>query len=397
LVVALLVQLSLGANTVDDDSFDKDPKNVTEIIRDYGYPCEDHLTPPTIDGWQLSIQHIPYGRKNANMTRKGVVFFQHGLTDTSVGVCLNPPFASLSFILADNGYDVWLGNNRGNGVSMINTMHSKHSKEFWDFSWDDMGRVDMPAQINYVLEQTGAKKLTYIGHSEGTIQAFAGFLANASLVDNVNLYVALAPVAYVQYVESLIVKALADLNTQDIFFLLGVKEFNLPDAINILLPGVCTIDPSLCKFVIDLITGPTTYLNDSREGYYLHYEPNPTSVKNMAHWAQGVRAGTFARYDYGKEGNIQHYDQPTPPEYDLTKFPTMEQLPMALFAGGQDYLADPKDVERLLSLLPSPPYVKYEETYAHLDPLIGTNAYEWIYPIILEMLEKVWVTNQTIV
>jgi len=395
--VFVLVFVSAACCVVSSPSIDldKDPKNVSEIIRDYGYPCEDHLTPPTSDGWKLSIQRIPYGKKNTNQTRKGVVFFQHGLTDSSVGVTLNPPFQSLSYILADNGYDVWLGNNRGNGYSMENIHYTHRDKEFWDFSWDEMATIDMPAQISYVLEQTGQSKLTYIGHSEGTIQAFAGFLANSSLVNNVNLYVALAPVAYVQYVESIIVKALAALRTEDIFFLLGVKDFNLPNAINALLPGFCTIDPGLCKFSIDLICGPTTYLNTSREGYYLHYEPNPTSVKNMAHWAQGVRAGTFAKYDYGKKGNIQHYDQPTPPEYDLTKFPTQTELPMALFAGGEDYLADPKDVERLLSLLPTPPFVKYESTYAHLDPLIGTNAYEWIYPIILQLLDQIWVEGRT--
>jgi len=89
-----------------------------------------------------------------------------------------------------------------------------------------------------------------------------------------------------------------------------------------------------------------------------------------------------------RKKNIEHYNQPEPPQYDLTRFPTT--LPTALFAGGQDYLADPKDVQRLLTLLPNPPFVHYEETYAHLDPLIGINAYERIYPIILQMLGNVW-------
>jgi len=248
--------------------------------------------------------------------------------------------------------------------------------------------IDLPSQINYVLQQTGVEKLTYIGHSEGTIQAFAGFIHNTTLAERVNLYVALAPVAYVQYVESIVIKVLAFLNTQDIFLLLGVKEFSLPGVIEILLPGICNVLPNECKFIVDLITGPTTYLNTTREPFYLHYEPNPTSVKNMCHWAQGVRKGTFSMYDYGKKGNIQHYDQPDAPEYDLTQFP--KELPVALFAGGQDYLADPKDVQRLLTLLPVPPFVHYEETYAHLDPLIGTNAYQRIYPLILDMLERVW-------
>jgi pimeloyl-ACP methyl ester carboxylesterase len=305
---------------------------------------------------------------------------------------MNYPNEALPYILADAGFDVWLGNNRGNGVSTINVKYGKHTQEYWDFSWDEMALIDLPSQINYVLQQTGVQQLSYIGHSEGTIQAFSGFVANTTLASQVNLYVALAPVAYVQYVESLIIQALAALRTEDIYFLLGIKEFTLPGAIDILLPGVCTIDPEGCEFIISLLCGPTTYLNDTRISYYSRYEPNPTSVKNMAHWAQGVRAGTFSMYDYGKQGNIQHYNQPQAPQYNLAEFP--KTLPTALFCGGKDYLADPKDVERLLTLLPTPPFVHYEENYAHLDPLIGINAYQRIYPIILEMLDNIWV-NQT--
>ena len=33
--------------------------------------------------------------------------------------------------------------------------------------WDEMGMYDIPAELNYVLEVTGQKKLTYIGHSMG--------------------------------------------------------------------------------------------------------------------------------------------------------------------------------------------------------------------------------------
>jgi hypothetical protein len=34
-------------------------------------------------------------------------------------------------------------------------------------------------------------------------------------------------------------------------------------------------------------------------------------------------------YDYGEQGNMQHYNQSTPPQYDLTTIP--QSLPIALF------------------------------------------------------------------
>jgi pimeloyl-ACP methyl ester carboxylesterase len=334
------------------------------------------------------MQRIPHGKNGTSGS--GVVYFQHGLTDCSVGICLNPPYQSLAFLLADHGYDVWLGNNRGNGYSMINNNYNHREKEFWDFSWDQMALIDFPSMIAYVKNATGQEKITYIGHSEGTIQAFAGLVANNSVADSLNLFIALAPVAYVQYVESPILQALAKLHAEDIFLLLGVKEFSLPGAIQKLLPGICTTDPSLCTFVVDLLCGPTTYFNQTRSPYYSRYEPNPTSVKNMVHWSQNIRDGAFQQFDYeSKEKNEQHYNQPTPPQYELQYFPT--SLPLALFTGGEDYLADPKDVDRLVAMLSQKPFlVHYEPTYAHLDPLLGTNAYTEIYPIILQLVANVW-------
>ncbi len=36
-------------------------------------------------------------------------------------------------------------------------------------SWDEMAKYDLPANIDYVLNITGAQQLTYIGHSEVTL------------------------------------------------------------------------------------------------------------------------------------------------------------------------------------------------------------------------------------
>jgi len=356
-------------------------RNVSEIIRGYGYPCEEHSA-PTDDGWLLSMQRIPHGIHNTQAT-KGAVLFVHGLTDSSVGICLNPPSESLAFILADNGYDVWLGNNRGNGYSMKNTRYTPEQAEFWDFSWDEMAQYDLPGQINYVLKITGEAKLSYIGHSEGTIQGFAGFL-NKDLASKAKIFIALAPVAFVGNQEVVILKELAKLHGEAILNLLGVREFYLPNVIEKILPGICRLDPAICEDVLTLLLGPFTYANESRDSYYLTYEPNPTSVKNIAHWAQGVRTGAFEHYDYGTQGNLQHYNQATPPAYNLKEFPA--DLPVALFAGGSDYLADPTDVRALIAQLPKAPTVHIEPDYGHMDPLWGTNANTKIYPLILNLL-----------
>jgi len=369
LFISLLFSLSFAVPTSD-------------IIRGWGYPCEDHNA-TTTDGWNLSLQRIPHGIKNTVAT-KGVVFFQHGLADTSVGACLNPPNEALPFILADNGYDVWLGNNRGNGYSMSNNHFTPKQPGFWNFTWDDMAQYDLPANINYILSVTKQNQLYYIGHSEGTTQAFAGFL-DAKLASKVKLFVALAPVAYIGNMKSEIMVALSELRADEIEMLFGALDFHVPEAIHMLFPDLCFLDPSLCDQVFDLLFGPSLNLNNSRLSYYVTYEPNPTSTKNIAHWAQGVRSGAFCKYDYGYQGNMRQYGQPTPPEYKLQNFP--KNLPVALFTGSNDVLADPQDAALLLSQLPGTAYVHNEPSYAHMDFLWSPDAKEKIYPLILKLLQ----------
>ena len=54
-----------------------------------------------------------------------------------------------------------------------------------------------------------------------------------------------------------------------------------------------------------------------------------TSTKNMLHWFQLIQSHLLTKYDYGKKGNMEHYGQNTPPEYDISKLHT----PVALISG----------------------------------------------------------------
>ena len=78
------------------------------------------------------------------------------------------PEVAPALVLARAGYDVWMGNNRGTFYSQNHTTLSNKDKEYWQFSWEEMGTKDTPAVIDYILEMTGADKINYLGHSEGT-------------------------------------------------------------------------------------------------------------------------------------------------------------------------------------------------------------------------------------
>jgi pimeloyl-ACP methyl ester carboxylesterase len=150
------------------------------------------------DGWTLDIFRVPHGRQSRAAGALGPpVLVQHGFVDSSSGWLLNTPPESLALILADAGFDVWLGNNRGNSYSLQCANFSANDSRYWAFSFDEFATFDLPLEIELVLNVSGASSLSYIGVSQGTTQAFAAFSSDdAALAARVNLFIAFAPVVY---------------------------------------------------------------------------------------------------------------------------------------------------------------------------------------------------------
>lgn len=183
-----------------------------DLVAKYGYPLERHTT-TTEDGYVLELHRIPHGINNAGETNKPAVLLQHGLLSSSADWVNNGgPEKSLGFILADRGYDVWLGNQRGNTWSRkhVSLDPDADKEKFWDFSWDEIGRYDLPAMIDYIIATTGVDGIFYAGHSQGTTSFFVMASERPEYNDKIKLMSALAPVAYMSHLQNIFVQLLAD-------------------------------------------------------------------------------------------------------------------------------------------------------------------------------------------
>lgn len=367
--------------------------NAVQLITYNGYPVQEFVA-TTEDGYKLTMQRIPYGRNGPpscgqNGSKRPVVLLQHGLLASSTCWLTNLANESLAYILADAGMDVFLGNFRGNTYSRAHvSLNPDKDHAFWEFSWDEMAKYDIPTQVNAALEKSGADSLYYVGHSEGTMTAFAQFSQDLVFAQKIKHFFALAPVAKVNHIKGLLQIIGSNYKVYEwLIKLIDNNEF-LPntamvDYLGDLICGSVTGNP-LCANLFFLIGGPNTdQLNATRLPVYTAHNPAGTSTQNMIHFAQGVRDNTFRMFDYGTaEKNEEVYKQKTPPDYH----PERMTVPVSLFSGSLDWLADPLDVLWLMNQLKSIANNYAFVNYNHLDFIWGMNAPVEIYSKIVNII-----------
>ncbi|KAF2891448.1 hypothetical protein ILUMI_14725 [Ignelater luminosus] len=123
---------------------------VPDLPQEYGYPCENH-TVVTPDGSILEMHRILHGKKSFP-DKRSVIYLQHGILASSADWVLPGPRKGFAYILADFSYDVLMSNVRGTRYSRKHTYldPERHSLEFWDFSWHEIGVIHIPTMIDYI-------------------------------------------------------------------------------------------------------------------------------------------------------------------------------------------------------------------------------------------------------
>ena len=189
----------------------------------------------------------------------------------------------------------------------------------------------------------------------------------------------------------------------------GKKVFLPSSAVTQLIADkICgKIGRKLCMEMVNLISGPTKNLNATRLSVYLSHceymkhtyflfrikiikyiafkDPAGTSIKNIVHFSQLVVSKNFQMYDYGNETeNKKHYNQTVPPVYDVKNV----KLPVALYCGGADWLADLNDVNILRNKLPNIIEDYSVDDWDHSDLVWASNATLIYYDRMLELMSR---------
>jgi len=397
-----------------------------EMIRRWDYPVEEY-TVMTTDGYLLALQRIPGPRwsskaaadasnaaadasnaaadafnaaADANKSSaeaseassdakpKPVLFLMHGLLGSATNWIANLPNQSLAFMAADAGYDVWLGNARGNTYSRRHTQFEPKDRNFWKFSWDEIAKFDIPAMVEYALWKSQQEQLYYAGHSQGSLVMFAKSSEDLEFGKKIKKFFALGPVTTVGEVIGAArifgkIHSLIDAGS----WITGSGEF-LPK--NVFIDSIAkTFCKSqlkvLCTNILFLLSGQdTAQLNQTRLPVYMTHTPAGTSAQNIVHFGQMISSGKFQKHDYGLLGNLWHYRSTKAPEYVVSKM----EIPTVLFWGGKDYLADPEDVQKLIPKIKNLQGNYFDPELDHLDYIWGTTANKVVYEPIIRMIRQ---------
>lgn len=255
------------------------------------------------------------------------------------------------------GYDVWLGNNRGNKYSRMHvSLNPDTDKVFWKFSYHEMGTKDLPAMIDFILNATGREKISYIGHSQGNAQLFAALtLKSDYFTQRLNAFLAFGPVSNLANLNSTFLKTVASTKVDDLLTSMNIFNEFLPNrkSVEILEKFTCSHLGIFCKGLLALIADANPWDDEmSRFLVFLSKFPSGSSLQSVHHFADSVRNKRFSQLDS------------TP--YNLGN---IKDIPISMFVGNDDLLATVADNRVLKDALEKNGALHFYKEYENMGHL----------------------------
>ena len=307
---------------------------------------------------------------------------------------------SLAFMLANNGFDVWLSSTRGvdeNNQGFLGEaavekllerrhleqqrrnmtygefelMRKRTKASYWAFTLDDQITHEMPSQILTILNITGAQKITLVGYSNTAMTTLAMLSVRQDIAPHVDATVSIAPVVYYSKLSGwfkLVAGELMQLIPKTLDAELFVSN-SMAALLRRLTTRLCTPLPvryTVCKFIFDSIFGSSNQFMTNLELPFFSHTFRPTSWKCMGQHLQIIKTHKLAKFDYGKKLNLRYYNSPTPPLYNISKINPAVQI--GLVAGDLDSWANPATLDEIRRTLNKPPAFDLRiREYNHVD------------------------------
>lgn len=316
-----------------------------ELCHYRGYSAEPHsLT--TDDGYNLTLFHL----KSSTPSTKRPILLVHGLTHSATTFIINQSAKGPAFRLADNSHDVWLLNTRGNYLSRTHKTLDPSSAEYWNFTSNDIGRYDIPATIDYILDKTHTSKINYLGHSQGGFVITFCLATRPSYNEKINLAALFAAPGggqistHAEYLNAVLEPS----------FVQGLESrgvYLIGDKTNGLNPFAQDVFEDLNKAEKYRDRYDVIISKDKPENLvvYLQQFCGGTSTTNLKYFRQLVdrNSNLLYFYDFGVKENLRRYGQEEPPLVDFGKI----NAKIAVFYGKYDRICSSDNGRNLLSLL----------------------------------------------
>ncbi|XP_077553270.1 lipase 1-like [Haemaphysalis longicornis] len=154
----------------------------------FGHPVEIHKV-TTEDGYILELDRMQGMGAASKRGAYTPVLLVHGIFNNAGCWVVNFPSQSPGFLLADAGFDVWLLNTRGAPQSNFHKTLTRDDPKFWEWSFDEIGRYDLAATVDHILNVTKFYRLGLLAFSQGFTSSLVFLSMRPEYNNKVNILV----------------------------------------------------------------------------------------------------------------------------------------------------------------------------------------------------------------
>ncbi|XP_050430203.1 lipase 3-like [Adelges cooleyi] len=357
-----------------------------ELIENHGHRHHSRHSVPTEDGYLVNMFRIK--------GRGGPPFLLlHALMGASDQWFLRDRQHDLPSVLANSGYDVWLGDFRGNIYSRDHIKLNASEPEYWKFSIDEWIYYDVPAMIDYVCQESGYDQIYLVTYSLSSAVFFSTVAIRPEYNEKIIVSYHLAPFVAFSNIKSVLLRLGLQFSQQYLTVAKSLKVYELfprneraMDLLSLLCGKNSTFLRSCISIVSDFFGFDTSGNATADLDFKLSYSRAGVSLNSIEHLVQILRSGKMQHYDLGIFQNLKTYGQYRPPEYDLRKVTS----PVVLYYSKNDRIVDKQTIDKLSTILPNVQQTinVNHDTFGHIDYAFNMKAKSLVFDSIIDIAQK---------